>query len=206
MKNLKRIGILFLLLVVSTGLIYAAGGRQDGPTRISVSQTGSERSPWQAGSEAFADYLNEKAKGNPDAAQDAATGAVIGASIPVVGKVGGRIVGGLGGEAAKKISTLPPIKKAADKISPMLEGVSNKAKSVINESTAVDKMKALYGRASETLNNRKGKYLDGLANKEYDKILKGKTKINIENAEDYAKIEKLDNSPLSDQIREVIDA
>ena len=66
MKNLKRAGVLFLLLaVVSAGTLFAAGGGQaaSGPTRISVSQTSSDQSPWQKGSLAFADHINSRSGG-----------------------------------------------------------------------------------------------------------------------------------------------
>lgn len=62
MKNLKRAGILVLLFVLSASVLFAAG-RRDGAVRISVSQTSSDRSPWQMGALAFAEHINSRSGG-----------------------------------------------------------------------------------------------------------------------------------------------
>jgi TRAP-type C4-dicarboxylate transport system substrate-binding protein len=54
MKNLKTAGILFVMLTVLAGSIFAAGGQAAGPTRVSVSQTSSDQHPWQKAATAFA--------------------------------------------------------------------------------------------------------------------------------------------------------
>jgi len=70
MKNLKRAGILFVMLALSCGILFAAGAGQAGGqkvTKVSVSQTSSDKHPWQKGALAFAKYLNEKSNGRYDA-------------------------------------------------------------------------------------------------------------------------------------------
>ena len=63
MKTFKIAGILFVLLAVLASSAFAAGQGSEGSTRISVSQTSSPASPWQKGSEAFANYLNSRSNG-----------------------------------------------------------------------------------------------------------------------------------------------
>ena len=63
MKNLKRAGILLLMLVVFAGFTFAAGTGQTGVTKVSVSQTSSPASPWQKGAESFANFLNSQSNG-----------------------------------------------------------------------------------------------------------------------------------------------
>ena len=63
MKNFKRAGILLLLLLVSVGVLFAGGGRDGGATRMSVSQTSSDQSPWQKGALAFAEHINSHSGG-----------------------------------------------------------------------------------------------------------------------------------------------
>ena len=73
MKGLKRVIVLFLLLFVTAGLLFAAGGGQASGgaqkqvTKMSVSQTSSDQSPWQKAATSFAKYVNEKAGGRYDA-------------------------------------------------------------------------------------------------------------------------------------------
>ena len=63
MKNFKTAGILFVALALLAGSVFVAGNAQAAPTRVSVSQTSSDQSPWQKGAVAFANYLNEKSGG-----------------------------------------------------------------------------------------------------------------------------------------------
>ena len=68
MKSLKCAGILFLLLVLTSGILFAAGGRDgSGPVRMSVNHTSSEQHPWQFGTVAFADYINSRSGGRYEA-------------------------------------------------------------------------------------------------------------------------------------------
>jgi TRAP-type C4-dicarboxylate transport system substrate-binding protein len=69
MKKFKAVCILFVLLAVLTGSVFAAGANQEGQrvTRVNVTQTSSDQSPWHHGTVAFANYLNQNSGGRFDA-------------------------------------------------------------------------------------------------------------------------------------------
>lgn len=58
---MKRVCVLAALLALLAGSFVIAGDARN--IRVSVSQTSSDQSPWQKGSVAFANYLNEKSGG-----------------------------------------------------------------------------------------------------------------------------------------------
>ena len=67
MKTLKTAGILFVLFAILTGSVFAAAAQQQGPTKMSVSQTSSAAHPWQKACLAFADYVNSRSNGRYEA-------------------------------------------------------------------------------------------------------------------------------------------
>ena len=75
MRNLKRMGILFVVLMM---FAMAACGKKDQQqtagqaapqqaTKVSVSQTSSDQSPWQKAATSFANFLNQKSSGKYEA-------------------------------------------------------------------------------------------------------------------------------------------
>ena len=67
MSKLKTVCILFVLLAVLTGSVFAAGGRQaGGAMRVNASQSSPAETPWHFALHSFADYIHRNAGGRFD--------------------------------------------------------------------------------------------------------------------------------------------
>ena len=66
MKKFKTAVVLLALTAVLTSPIFAGGGSAQRATRVNVTQTSSDQSPWHAGTVAFADYINRNSGGRFD--------------------------------------------------------------------------------------------------------------------------------------------